>query len=106
MNDETLNNLFRKAREAGPRDTSAMEFGFETRLGALLRERESRSVHGILAALGAWPWHLLPFFATLALAIAWGAWQSASDRELEIRAGITTGSAEWAFVEGVTGKRL
>ena len=66
MNDdpeEKLSALFAAAR-ADERDTSRVEFGFETRLAARLREESGGS-------LSAWAWKLCPFFAALALAAAW-----------------------------------
>jgi hypothetical protein len=66
MNDDTeekLSALFAAAR-ATERDTSRLEFGFETRLAARLREESGGS-------LSAWAWKLCPFFAALALAVAW-----------------------------------
>ena len=67
MNDdpeEKLSALFAAAR-ADERDTSRVEFGFETRLAARLREESGGS-------LAAWAWKLCPFFAALALAAACG----------------------------------
>ena len=66
MNDdpeEKLSALFAAAR-ADERDTSRAEFGFETRLAARLLEEGGGS-------LAAWAWKLCPFFAALALAVAW-----------------------------------
>ena len=72
MNDEPdprLDALFAAARRATP-DTSRVEYGFETRLTARLREESS-------ASLFAWAWRLCPFFAALALAVAW--WSQGSE---------------------------
>jgi hypothetical protein len=44
-------------------DTSRLEYGFETRLLARLREERSTSVF-------AWAWRLCPYFAALAVAAA------------------------------------
>jgi hypothetical protein len=62
--DRQLDALFRATR-AEQRDTGAIEFGFETRLLARLREERSASIFS-------WAWKLAPFFA--ALAIAAGVW--------------------------------
>ncbi len=75
MNDDLdpkLDVLFAAVR-ATPADghVSRLEFGFETRLAARLREENG-------ASLFAWAWRLCPFFAALALAAAW--WSHTTDR--------------------------
>jgi hypothetical protein len=73
MNDKSdpqLDALFAAARAATP-DTSRLEYGFETRLTARLREESG-------ASLFAWAWRLCPFFAALALAVAW--WSYTGER--------------------------
>src|SRR4051794_18962958 len=67
--DPKLYALFAAARAAAP-DTSRLEYGFETRLSARLREENG-------ASLFAWAWRLCPFFAALALAVAW--WSHAAE---------------------------
>lgn len=67
MNDNTdrhLDELFEAARQES-RDTSRVEWGFETRLTARLREEANP-----FAAVMAWAWRLCPFFAALAVAAA------------------------------------
>ena len=64
--DHDLDALFAAAREEAL-DTSRVEFGFETRLMARLREERNP-----WAAVAAVAWRLCPFFA--ALAIAAGIW--------------------------------
>jgi hypothetical protein len=61
--DPQLDALFAAARAATP-EASRLEYGFETRLLARLREDSG-------ASLFAWAWRLCPFFAALALAVAW-----------------------------------
>ena len=61
--DPKLAALFAAARAAVP-DTSRVEYAFETRLAARLRAEQGASVF-------AWAWRLCPFFAALALAVAW-----------------------------------
>src|SRR4051812_4841599 len=68
--DAKLDALFAVARATSP-DTSRLEYGFETRLAARLREESG-------ASLFAWAWRLCPFFAALALAVAW--WSHTSER--------------------------
>jgi hypothetical protein len=58
--DEMLDRLFRAARHDLPGGTS-LEFAFETRVMARLREETS-------TGLFAWAWKLAPFFAVLAIA--------------------------------------
>ena len=60
-----LNTLLARARSAEP-DLSRLEFAFETRLLARLREERGSSVLE-------WAWRLCPVFAVLALAVSlWG----------------------------------
>ena len=61
--DPQLEALFAAARATVP-DTSRVEYAFETRLAARLRAERGASVF-------AWAWRLCPFFAALALAVAW-----------------------------------
>jgi hypothetical protein len=68
--DPQLDALFAAAR-ANISDTSPFEYGFETRLIARLREESG-------ASLFAWAWRLCPFFAALALAVAWWTQANAS----------------------------
>ena len=68
--DPSLDRLLAAARAAAP-DTSRVEYAFETRLAARLRAENG-------ASLFAWAWRLCPFFAALALAVAW--WSQSSER--------------------------
>ena len=61
--DPELEALFAAARAEMP-DTSRVEYALETRLTARLRAEQGESVF-------AWVWRLCPFFAALALAVAW-----------------------------------
>jgi len=95
--DEKLDALFAAARHAPP-DTSRLEYGFETRLTARLRGERG-------ASLFAWAWRLCPFFAAMALAVAW--WNHSSLRtETEIVAEAAQGSDEQMLVAYLTGGRL
>lgn len=69
-NDPKLDALFAAARAHVP-DTSRVEYAFETRLAARLRAENG-------ASLFAWAWRLCPFFAALALAVAW--WSHTAER--------------------------
>jgi hypothetical protein len=68
--DSQLDALFAAARADAP-DTARIEYGFETRLAARLRTERG-------ASLFAWAWRLCPFFAALALAVAWWTQANAS----------------------------
>ena len=64
MNPESnLDALFRAARTDAP-DTARLEFAFETRLLARLREERG-------SGLFTWAWRLAPFFAAVAIAAGW-----------------------------------
>jgi hypothetical protein len=68
--DQKLDALFAAARATAP-ETSRPEFAFETRLAARLRAENSGS-------LFTWAWRLCPFFAAVALAVAW--WSHTTER--------------------------
>lgn len=101
MNDDAeqkLNALFSAAR-SDQRDTSRVEFGFETRLSARLREEGGGS-------LFAWAWKLCPFFAALALAASW--WGHVNLRAAaatQIVAEATQENAEQVLLAYMTGAR-
>ena len=76
--DAQLDALIRAARETAP-DTTALEFAFETRLIARLREQHGTNIF-------AWAWKLAPFFA--ALIVAFGIWNRASAAHLESTASL------------------
>jgi hypothetical protein len=61
IDNARLNELFAAARRAVP-ETSRLEYAFETRLLARVREERETSVQ-------AWAWRLCPFFAALAVAL-------------------------------------
>ena len=60
IDNQRLDDLFASARRAVA-DTSRLEYAFETRLLARLREERESSVF-------AWAWRLAPFFAAVAVA--------------------------------------
>ena len=100
MNDdaeEKLNALFAAAR-ADERDTSRVEFGFETRLAARLRDEGGGS-------LSAWAWKLCPFFAALTLAAAWwGHVNLRAEAATEVVAAATQENAEQVLLAYMTGE--
>ena len=61
IDNARLDELFAAARRAAP-ETSRLEYAFETRLLARLREEREASVQ-------TWAWRLSPFFAAIALAL-------------------------------------
>jgi hypothetical protein len=74
--DPQLEALFHAVRAAAP-DTTCVEYGFETRLLARLREERGTTIFS-------WAWKLCPFFAALALAAGW--WGSLSIAQVETTA--------------------
>lgn len=102
MNDPSLDQLFAKARQAAPRDTTRVEYGFEARLAQRLRSGESAFV--LLLAI--WPWRLLPIFALLTVVLSWNLWHQEVEHEFAIQSALEESSAEWAYVEGLTGRYL
>ncbi len=95
---ENLDALFAAAR-ADERDTSRVEFGFETRLAARLREEGGGS-------LSAWAWKLCPFFAALALAATWwGHVNLRAEAAAEVVTEATQENAEQVLLAYMTGER-
>ncbi len=74
--DPFLDRLFAAARSEVP-DTSRLEFAFETRLLARLRQERAAGVF-------AWAWKLAPFFA--AVVVALGVWNRATTAHLNTTA--------------------
>ena len=97
MNDESLDKLFARAREAGTQDTSRVEFGFETRLAARMTAEQT---------FAPWPWRLLPFFAALAIFACWNTWHDSTGKELQIRVAMAEQSDDISLLENVTGDSL
>lgn len=96
--DQLLDDLLSAARAAQP-ETSRLEFGFETRLAARLREERRGS-------LAAWAWRLCPFFAMLALAV--GGWNYANlrtDADTQIVVEATSGNDDQILLAYMTGDR-
>ena len=95
--DEILKTAFSAAR-ATPPDTSRLEFGFETRFAARLRE-ETRG------SLAAWAWKLCPFFAALALAVGWWNYSSLrSDTDAQIVVEATRANDDQTLLAYMTGE--
>jgi len=95
--EEILQSLFSAARAAQP-DTSRLEFGFETRFGARLRE-ETRG------SLGTWAWKLCPFFAAIALAAGWWNYSNLrSDADAQIVVEATTSNDDQTLLAYMTGE--
>ena len=83
MNDEQLNELFRTVRESRP-DTSRVEYGFETRLLAAIRDARKQPTP--LATLA---WRLMPAFA--AVVIVAGVWSYNVQTEVGAEASLGAG---------------
>jgi hypothetical protein len=76
--ESSLDALLARARAQRP-DTSRVEYAFETRL--LARLRESRLVHGALASVS---WRMIPFFGIFVLILVlWQAQAVAASRDAE-----------------------
>jgi hypothetical protein len=96
--DQKLDLLFAAARAEQP-DTSRLEFGFETRLAARLREESG-------ASLFAWAWRLWPAFAAVTLAASWWSYASLrAEADAEIVAEATQATDEKLLVAYLTGDR-
>jgi len=93
MNDEQLNELFRAARTSRP-DTSRAEYGFETRLMAVLRERRMQPTSWAGVA-----WRLMPIFAAIVLVA--GAWSYSVQSQMGAEA--TLGTGDVAVFAGLFG---
>ena len=95
--DRKLEALFAAARAEGDRDVSRVEFGFETRLMARVREER-----GAGFSVASWAWRLCPFFAAVAIATAM--W-SRSQVDFELITSATGLDEERALVAYMTGER-
>ncbi len=95
VNDDRLNELLRSAREVRP-DPSRVEFGFETRLLAKLREERAAKAD---AAWFSWAWRLGPAFAAVTLALGVWTWFSPP----EITSNLVQVSGNLQTVEMFTG---
>lgn len=87
MNDKSdhkLDALFAAARAEQTDDFARLEFGFETRLTARLREERAGSVYS-------WAWKLCPFFAAIALAAS--VWSRTSSARMQADASIISEAA-------------
>lgn len=96
--EDRLDALFAAARRATPR-LGRLEYGFETRLLARLREERETSVF-------ACAWRLCPFFAAIALALA--AWNYSTAAQLPqglpLLAQASAPADEQALSFGLTGE--
>jgi hypothetical protein len=97
--DQRLDALFAAARRE-PADTSRVEFGFETRLMARLREESNP-----FAAISNLAWKLCPFFAALALAASlWSRTPGVrAEAGAQLFAEVTRTSEEQAMLSYMTG---
>jgi hypothetical protein len=82
--DLKLDTLFAAARAEGVPDTGQVEYGFETRLLARLREERASSVYS-------WAWKLCPFFAAIALAA--GVWSRTTTARVQAESSIISEAA-------------
>ena len=100
MNDEPLDRLFQAARTSRP-DTARAEYGFETRLLALLRANREQP-----APWYAFTWKLMPAFAAVVVALGvwtvteWGAGSN------DLRTAIAGDHEENTLVTYLTGDSL
>ncbi|HEV7403959.1 MAG TPA: hypothetical protein VGO11_13560 [Chthoniobacteraceae bacterium] len=91
IDNARLDELFAAARRAAP-ETSRLEYAFETRLLARLREECEASVQ-------TWAWRLSPFFAAVAVALAvWN--HAATPKETPLFAQITEEHDSLGYLAG------
>lgn len=95
MNDK-LDKLFQAARNA-KRDTSRVEYGFETRLMARIRAEQEVELPWF-----AFAWKLMPVFA--AVVIALGVWNFAGAEPGDLALAITGSHEETLLVTRLTGE--
>ncbi len=82
--DHLLDRLFDAARSEGAPDTSAAEYGFETRLLARLREERGESIAW-------WARRLCPYFALLTVAA--GLWSQSTRGQAPVDAAVLVETA-------------
>lgn len=93
IDNDRLNELFAAARRAVP-ETSRLEYAFETRLLARLRDERETSVQ-------TWAWRLSPFFAALAIALTlWSRTATEPSREAPLFAQIAEDHDSLGYLAG------
>src|SRR5580698_5161500 len=93
--DKRLDELLSAVRAQKP-DTSRLEYGFETRLMARLREERSAA-----RPWYAFAWRLSPVFAGIVVAL--GIWTYCSPQDPEVQTAVNSASDESQMVEYLTG---
>ena len=95
--DEKLDRLFQAARLV-PLDTTKLDFGFETRLMAQVRQERER-----VLPWGVWSWRLLPVLASLVLILGAWAWRVPFSVEADLAQLAPTSETEQTLVAYWTG---
>ena len=96
--DKRLDELFAAARAQKP-DTSRLEFGFETRLMARIREERNQPAPWYALA-----WRLSPIFAGIVVAL--GIWTYYSPHDPELQTAANAAGDEAQMVEYLTGSGI
>ena len=96
--DKHLDALLSAARSQKP-DTSRVEYGFETRLMARIREEQRAD-----RPWYAFAWRLSPVFAGIVIAL--GIWTWYSPQDLDLQTVSNAASDESQIVEYLTGKQI
>lgn len=96
--DEQLNSLFAAARSKKI-DTSSLEYGFETRLMARIREKRERKL-----LWSSWVWRFVPVFATIALVIGLASLLIGPESSQDLFAAVTNGYEENVMTSFLTGE--
>jgi len=93
-----LDDLFAAVR-SDIRDTSRLEYGFETRLLARLNSQCENA-----ASWSVWAWRLCPIFGSIVVAL--GIWTCCSPPDFDLQSAVKSGNDESQLVEFLTGKQL
>jgi hypothetical protein len=98
MNDEELERLFAAARKAAHYRTD-LEFGFETRVMARIREegrRQSPFLH--------WAWRLIPVFASIVVVLGIWIYSTRYSSAADLNTLASVGNEDTTMVAFLTGE--
>ncbi|MFA6054773.1 MAG: hypothetical protein WC769_05295 [Thermodesulfovibrionales bacterium] len=97
-NDEKLDRLFAAARKAEPYKKE-IEYGFETRLMAKIRDQGERQTPFLL-----WAWRLIPVFASIVIFLGIWTYSSRYNSMTDLGAISMVGNEETTLLAFLTGE--
>lgn len=100
-NEDKLERLFAAARKAKPykKESELMEYAFETRLMAKLRDRGERQTPFLL-----WAWRLIPAFVSIVILLGLWTYEIRYGHMTDLSAITDIGNEETTMVAFLTGE--